>query len=160
MKFDIEHILLELESIKKYDTPEQGGNQTMLQTVPGNKEKNYGIGSSSSLHHTEKEFIEPVYKIPYINSIIEKLGLFRTRIMEMRPKSCYSYHIDQTNRVHIPIITNDKAFFVVDDIVQRMPNVGEVYFLETTKIHTAINASISDTRIHIVGLTHHKEKYW
>ena len=68
----------------------------------------------------------------------------------MRPYQCYSYHRDQTKRLHIPIITNDKCFLVVDDEVVRTPIEGNSYVIDTTKIHTAVNASFED-RIHLIG---------
>ena len=68
----------------------------------------------------------------------------------MRKKTCYSYHKDQTKRLHIPIVTNDKCFFVINDEVVRTPKEGHPYVLDTTLIHTAVNASFED-RIHLIG---------
>ena len=68
----------------------------------------------------------------------------------MKPKTCYTYHKDYTKRIHIPIITNEKCMFIIDDEVVRFPADGDYYLVDTTKMHTAINASFED-RIHIVG---------
>ena len=70
--------------------------------------------------------------------------------MIMYEKSCYSYHTDKTPRIHIPLITNDKCFMIVDDEVIRLPANGDVYLIDTTKFHTFLNGSW-ETRIHIVG---------
>ena len=68
----------------------------------------------------------------------------------MSETSCYSYHKDPTKRIHIPLITNDKCFMVIDDIVHRYPADGNYYISDTTKMHTAVNGSWED-RVHIVG---------
>ena len=70
--------------------------------------------------------------------------------MNLKPKRCYTYHYDLTKRFHIPIKTNDKCFFIVDKEVIQFPADGNHYILDTTKNHTAINASKED-RIHLIG---------
>ena len=145
MNINIDKILLELKSLPKYDT------QISLQTVKGCTDYNYGTGMFTSLNNNkEKNFIIPLFDIPYTNSIIKDLGMYRTRLMRMHSKTCYSYHIDPTQRIHIPLITNDNCFMVIDDEVIRYPADGNYYIMNTTKIHTAVNASFKE-RIHIVG---------
>jgi len=39
---------------------------------------------------------------------------------------------------------------IVDDQLHRLPADGSIYIIDTTKNHTAVNASRED-RIHIVG---------
>jgi|TARA_B110000438_G_scaffold247116_1_gene249099 hypothetical protein len=144
MSIDIDKILLEFEVLPPYDT------QISLQTVEGCVDPNYGTGWMDGLDHAESEFIIPLFDMPYTNSIIKDLGMFRTRVMAMRSNSCYSYHQDDKMRIHIPLITNDKCFMVIEDKVSRYPADGNYYLIDTTKIHTAINGS-PDVRIHIVG---------
>ena len=145
MCIDIEKILLELELLPKYDS------QIMLQGAePVNNNPFYGIGKVLELDHNEEEFIYPLFNIPYTNSIIQSLGMYRTRVMKMTPQTCYTYHLDLTKRMHIPLITNDSCMFIIDDVVSRYPADGRSYLIDTTKMHTAINASTED-RIHIVG---------
>ena len=143
-QYDIERILLELELLPEYDT------QISLQTIKGETDYNYGTGRLDNLEHKEKDFIVPLFDMPYTNSIIKDLGMYRTRVMRMHSKTCYSYHQDTTMRIHIPLITNDKCFIVIDDEVIRYPADGNHYVVDTTKMHTAVNASWEE-RIHIVG---------
>jgi hypothetical protein len=83
------------------------------------------------------------------------LTIDRIRFMNMTPITCLSYHIDPDSiRYHIPLITDTNAFFVVDDKVERMPDIGRLYSLQTNVKHTAINASTSANRLHIVFSTH------
>ena len=59
MQYDIKKILSELELLPKYDT------QIALQTVEGENDYNYGTGRLDSLKHTEQDFINPIFDIPY-----------------------------------------------------------------------------------------------
>jgi hypothetical protein len=70
--------------------------------------------------------------------------------MQLKSLSCYSYHQDWDKRFHIPLKTNDKCFFIVDKKFIQFPADGNHYILDTTKMHTAINASLED-RIHLIG---------
>ena len=143
---DIDRILVEL------DMHVPNAPQVALQGVEGNNDPFYGIGRLSEVSHREDEFIVPNFNIDYTNSVLKKLGMYRSRLMTMRETSCYSYHKDPTKRIHIPLITNDKCFMVIDDIVHRYPADGNYYIVDTTKMHTAINGSWED-RVHIVGCT-------
>ena len=144
MSIDIERILLELEVLPDYDT------QIGLQGVFGIPDPFYATGRITNKVHAEEQFTEFLFDMPYTNSILQQLNSYRTRVMRMKPKTCYTYHRDFTKRLHIPLVTNPNCFFVVDDEVIRYPATGDSYIVDTTKIHTAVNASLED-RIHIVG---------
>lgn len=141
MSINIEHILLELEDLPKYDT------QLSLQvTADGSS----GEGQLAKLDYKEEDFNVFAYDIPYTNSVLSELGMYRTRLMNMKPKTCYSYHWDPTKRMHIPLLTNENNFFVIDDKISRYPADGSYYLIDTTKKHTFVNASF-ENRLHIVG---------
>ena len=146
---DIDRILVELE-MHVPKAPPRGSSQIALQGVEGNRDPYYGIGRLSEVSHREAEFIVPNFNMEYTNSVLKKLGMHRSRVMTMCKTSCYSYHQDSTQRIHIPLITNDKCFFVIDDIIHRYPADGNYYIADTTKLHTFVNASWED-RVHIVG---------
>ena len=141
---DIKKILEEIKIIPDYD------RQIMLQSVKGNSDPNYGIGRIKNLDHGEKEFINPIFNMPYVNNLLKELNMYRTRLMKMTPYSCYSYHKDPTPRIHIPIITHDNCFMVIEDEIHRFA-IGNWYKVDTTKMHTFVNASTDCARIHIVG---------
>jgi Aspartyl/Asparaginyl beta-hydroxylase len=74
----------------------------------------------------------------------------RARLMRMKPKSCLTYHRDDSSvRLHIPIVTNEGCFFINNDIVGKMHKPGVVYLFDVASKHTAVNASRED-RIHLV----------
>lgn len=138
---DIDHILLELSQLPDY------GNQLSLQVTADGKS---GEGRLANLDHEEKDFNVFAYDLPYTNSILSELKMYRSRIMNMYPSLCYSYHRDPTPRIHIPLVTNENCFFVIEDEVIRLPADGNYYYVDTTKKHTFVNASAKD-RIHIIG---------
>ena len=93
-----------------------------------------------------------IFKNTYIEDVLNLVNatmpIVRTRLMRSKMKTCLSMHRDYTRRIHIPIETNPNCFMVVDDQVLRLP-FGNVYLVDTTLSHTAINAS-STTRTHLV----------
>ena len=113
---------------------------------------NDGATANDVLALGKKDFNKFAFDLPYTNSVMANLGMYRSRLMKMSSKTCYSYHRDPTKRIHIPLITNDKCFFVIDDEVSYYPADGSHYLVDTTKKHTFVNASRED-RIHIVGCT-------
>lgn len=143
MHIDIERILLELEIVP-------AGSQVCLQGTTPDDDPFYGTGKVLELNHSEEEFVHPLFNIPYTNLIMQELNLYRTRVMRMQPRVCYTYHVDLTKRVHIPLITNEKCMFIINDQVYRYPANGNYYLIDTTQMHTAVNAS-NEERIHLVG---------
>lgn len=57
-------------------------------------------------------------------------------------------HVDETPRLHIPIITNPDSFMIIDDQICRFP-FGKAYIANTLLPHTAVNAGKKD-RTHLV----------
>lgn len=141
MHIDIDRILLEIQSLPKYN------EQLSLQITD---QGTSGEGQLAKLDYKEEDFNVFAYDLPYTNSILSELKMYRSRLMNMPPKYCYSYHKDPTPRMHIPLITNENCFFVVNDEVIRLPADGNHYLIDTRKIHTFVNASF-ENRLHIVG---------
>jgi len=149
-KVNIETIQKELKTL-----PE---GTLCLQGISKDQDPYYGTGAVAEFTHDqnihprdqEKAFHIPLFNIPYTNSIMEKFNMFRTRIMVQDPTTCYSYHQDYTPRIHIPLVTNEKCFFILEDILHRLKGDGSVYWVDTVQRHTAVNASW-ETRIHLVG---------
>lgn len=128
-------------------------DQICLQGVNEKSDPYYG---SRSMKEVDSEFTEYDFSVnlfpdmKYTNSLIGDLGIKRTRIMRMKPKTCLSYHYDRTWRVHVPLITNSKCFLLIDGTAYHVPADG-AYKVNTTKYHTAINASF-EARTHLVGI--------
>ena len=65
------------------------------------------------------------------------------------PKTCLTLHFDASPRIHIPVITNPDCIMIIDNVVYHLP-AGKMYWTDTTKSHTAVNAS-REIRSHIIG---------
>ncbi len=138
---DIQRILSEISIL-----PDNEAQISLQVSIDGQN----GTGKLTTLQGRESDYDILAYDIPYTNSVITDLGMYRSRVMRMKPKTCYSYHRDATQRVHIPLVTNDKCFFVIDDEIKRCPADGSHYLIDTRKLHTFVNAS-REERIHIIG---------
>lgn len=88
--------------------------------------------------------------IEYVEQI-HGLAVGRIRFNTLARKTCLRYHTDVESslRFHIPVITTPNAFFVIDDNVERMRVPGNLYALDVTRKHTAVNAYTED-RVHLV----------
>jgi hypothetical protein len=94
--------------------------------------------------------INPFFKNTLFEKLIKKYDLKRTRLMWMGNYACYSMHTDLSPRIHIPLITNDQSYFVFRQGLVKNLSLGFVYWIDTTKKHTAINGS-DEWRLHVVG---------
>jgi aspartyl/asparaginyl beta-hydroxylase (cupin superfamily) len=68
--------------------------------------------------------------------------------MMMNWKSCLTYHHDETPRIHLPLVTNDGCFMIIDDKTEKL-HESTAYLVDTTKRHTALNAG-QHLRFHMV----------
>lgn len=75
--------------------------------------------------------------------------LGRVRLMNLEPKTCLSWHTDDTPRLHYPVLTQEECFLVIEDEIMHLP-LNKWYMADTTKKHTAFNGSRS-SRIHLVA---------
>lgn len=94
------------------------------------------------------------YKFGYFKELLDRLGeetFSWSRITVHDPSASISPHIDGpgTIRLHIPIATNDNAFFCWDE---RKYNFvpGKVYLINTGTTHSTINEGNSE-RAHIIS---------
>lgn len=87
-----------------------------------------------------------------VKAVIESRGLIlgRVRILRMPSRACYAYHRDpDVYRFHIPLYVKNGNFFIVDDKLYTLDNIGQLYQVKTSELHTAVNASTED-RYHLV----------
>ena len=148
MSIDLEKIKQELKLLPKFD------EQICLQGTKDNLDPFWGVGKWNEkyeLGYKETDFNTFIFDLPYINSILLDLKMYRTRVMNLKSKTCYTYHRDITKRIHIPIETNKDCFMIINKEVKHYPADGNYYVVDTTQYHTALNASMLD-RIHIVGV--------
>lgn len=101
-----------------------------------------------SIFNKTCDIFVPTYMGQVIDELSQKYSCVRGRLMLMKPRSALTWHIDFTKRIHIPLITNDECFMVVNKEVLHLP-IGDTYLVDTTFPHTAVNASVKN-RYHMV----------
>lgn len=99
---------------------------------------------------TDENYLNPYFENTVFEKLIKKYNLKRTRFLWLKPQSCYTMHVDFTPRIHIPLITNEKCLFLIGDSSPFHLPTGGVYWVDTTKMHTAVNCS-TEWRLHLVG---------
>jgi hypothetical protein len=75
--------------------------------------------------------------------------LGRVRLMQLSPKSCYSWHVDNSKRLHYVINTYPGCFMLIDEEVKHLDQ-NTWWMTDTTKFHTAFNSSLK-SRVHLVA---------
>lgn len=129
-------------------------NQIICQGLtPDHADWATGIGRIDELEHSDEhlyQHIHPRLKDTELEKLMITHNAYRTRIMLMNSRRCYSIHADPTPRVHVPIITNEQCWMIwpTESKCHRMAP-GLAYWADTTKPHTFINGSTVD-RIHLV----------
>ena len=129
-------------------------NQIICQSLESQIDDWYcGIGSIEELEEKEEQrycHTNSKIKNSLLDELIQKHNGFRTRIMLMPPRQCYSIHADPTPRIHIPIITNDQCWMIwPKHNTCKQLQTGLVHWTDTRQPHTFINGSTSN-RLHIV----------
>ena len=76
-----------------------------------------------------------------------KLG--RVRIMNLKPKTCLSWHVDDTPRIHYPMKTQEGCFMVIDNEIKFLTQ-NTWWYTDTLKSHTVFNGS-KENRYHLVA---------
>lgn len=132
-----------------WNTKDNKGKQSGLQ---------YALNQDPWLSATERVkiksryffLINPYFKNSIFENIITKYKLFRTRLLWLHSQNCYSMHFDDTPRIHIPLTTNSDSFIIFKDGVVEHLEIGKIYWVNTCKIHTAMNGG-ETSRLHLVG---------
>lgn len=115
----------------------------------------HGVGKIGDLlPFLETDFTENLFveHMPYTYKVLDSLKACRMRIMGMAPRRCYSYHQDESKRIHIPIVTHRKCFLAFEDGLHHLPANGSYYVVDTTRPHSAFNGSQKCHRVHLVGV--------
>ena len=130
-------------------------SQTCLQYSPHCLDRwTEGCGSIRRAEgRTEKDFsiLNLLYKDTIFETIIADIGAVRSRFLVKPKHTCYSIHSDRTGRFHLPIITHEHALFVFYEgrvsTTLHIPADGHVYWTDTTRLHTFLNAGPERTHL-------------
>jgi hypothetical protein len=95
------------------------------------------------------QFKNTVFEVMY-DTLKKEFNIGRVRLMKLNPKTCLSWHTDDTNRIHYPMSTQTGCIMIIEDEMMHIPE-NEWWFASTrATFHTAMNASIK-SRIHLVA---------
>jgi len=160
--FDLYKMIDCLETVVAKTPWHSKENQIAIQVKDGSTDWHDGLGKASvqtdkgweeAVNEQEYTHIHPELKGSYFDEILQSLPFkpVRARLMRLIPKRCYSTHYDFTGRYHLAIITSRHAHFVFvkDQKIIHVPADGCLYYVNTTKMHTALNGDTED-RIHLV----------
>lgn len=105
--------------------------------------------------YTEADFnlLNPKFNGTVLEDVFNMLktnhSVGRIRLMKSEPKTCLTWHKDDSTRIHYPIKTQEGCRMIIDDEVMHMP-ANTWWHTDTKKPHTAFNGSKED-RIHLVA---------
>lgn len=85
-----------------------------------------------------------------MSKFIVENNLTRTRILRIAPSFAYNTHKDWTDRCQLGIITNQYCYYIEEGVLYNIPDDGYGYVTETTKMHSAVNASL-EYRVNLIG---------
>jgi len=83
------------------------------------------------------------------NALNKQYTVGRVRIMNLKPKTCLSWHSDDSIRIHYPIKTQKGCMMIIKNVVFEMEQ-DKWYETNTLYDHTALNAS-KEERFHLVA---------
>lgn len=150
---DIDPILTDFFKINKGIawTVSLQGKQAGIQYKPGEDPWSSAVGKRRGNEYQYTE-LNPFFQGTAFELLINKYNLKRTRLMWVNPKSCYSFHVDATPRIHIPLITNPDCYFLFSTGSMVHLDSKKVWWVDTTVKHTFLNCS-DHHRLHLVGIT-------
>ena len=171
LSFDYQLLANQYQTIKNYASARGDVNHINLKkphhlsdnqglTYGATSLYDYSVRRYTKFQHEYTDYISAFSDYDIINTIkqVEKhaldhynLAIGRVRLLTLPPKMCLTYHNDAESEVrfHIPIITNDNIFFIINGQAEQMKYKGSLYTLDVKQKHTAINAS-RDNRVHLV----------
>jgi hypothetical protein len=146
MKFDfLKNYILENYSGENYILPLRSidGKLNMIAAIPGNLDK-----YKDTIALNECSYFKEVIA----SFLCEKETV---RLMNLPPGALINTHIDHESgyedgffRIHVPVITNDKVHFILNDQIIIMQS-GEVWYTNVNLPHSLVNNGQTN-RVHLV----------
>jgi len=157
LTFDYRELLIKYNSIEIPEDVVYDQNQIAITSFDG---KNVMVDNKFNEDYKRipevdlnlmNEWFKNSYVEEVINIINETYNTTKWRFMRLSSeRRAYSYHKDETKRLHIPLLTNDECMFIIEKQLYEMNQPGVLYEMDTTQYHTALNLGWTD-RVHMVG---------
>lgn len=127
-----------------YDWDKKYLDQNKKLVIPERAEKLHESDFSILCRQFKGTLFEEVY-----TQLSSRYKVGRVRIMNLKPKTCLTWHVDDTPRIHFPMKTQPGCFMVIDNEVKYLePNTW--WYADTLKSHTVFNGS-KENRYHLVA---------
>ena len=150
---DLNQLRQECERLAWDSELQQIRTQTAIQNISGDADYLEGTGAKPGQLDSQWANLRSDLVGTWWEEFFARLPwrVYRTRIMVMQPRSCYSIHTDTSPRLHIALKTHNqcKFIFTTPPEIVHIPADGFVYWVDTSKEHTAINASL-EPRWHLL----------
>lgn len=153
LKVDVQRLSKEAHLLLWEEEHKWFKSQISLQT-DGSDNWDAGTGSKEGVEESIWDKLHPDLVGTWWEEFFASLPfkLYRSRLMVIHPRTCYSIHTDRTPRIHIAIDTHPQARFIFTNppAIRFIPADGSVWWVDTTKEHSAMNGSLKH-RIHFVA---------
>jgi hypothetical protein len=145
---------LQEEAEKLLWEPEHGKFRTQMSLqTNGLPDWESGTGSRPGEPEAQWDKLHPDLVGTWWEDFFKKLPfkVYRSRLMTMQPRTCYSIHTDDNPRIHVAIKTTRQARFIFTDppVLRHIPADGHLWWVDTRLEHSAMNGSM-EPRIHLV----------
>jgi len=157
LKFDFRELLIKYNSVEIPKDVTYDQNQIAITSFDG---KNVMVDNKFNEDYKRipeidlnlmNEWFKDTYVEEVIHTINKTYNTTKWRFMRLSSeRRAYSYHKDETKRLHIPLLTNDECMFIIEKQLYEMNQPGVLYEMDTTQYHTALNLGWTD-RVHMVG---------
>jgi len=157
LKFDFRELLIKHNSVEIPKDVIYDQNQIAITSFDG---KNVMVDNKFNEDYKRipeidlnlmNEWFKDTYVEEVIHTINKTYNTTKWRFMRLSSeRRAYSYHKDETKRLHIPLLTNDECMFIIEKQLYEMNQPGVLYEMDTTQYHTALNLGWTD-RVHMVG---------
>jgi hypothetical protein len=146
IKVDLDRLNQEAERLAWDDQNKQFRTQTSIQNSEGDEDYLEGTGSKPGHWDTQWNSLRSDLLGTWWEEFFAGLPwpVYRTRIMIMPPRTCYSIHQDTSPRLHIALRTRPQARFIFTEPAEiiHIPADQHIWWVDTRHEHTAINASM------------------
>lgn len=152
VKVDIDR--LTVEAIKlSWDSSSGKYTQQVCVQTGGSNNWQEGTGSRPNESELQWDKLHPDLVGTWWEKFFADLPykVYRTRVMVMAPRTCYSIHKDDSPRLHIALLTTQQSrfIFLTPPEIVHIPRDGYVWQVDTREQHTAINGSLQ-YRVHLI----------
>jgi hypothetical protein len=149
---DLERLRIETDKLLWQPEHNRYRDQLSLQT---NGQPGWDSGTGTRIGQAEDQWdkIHPDLVGTWWEDFFKSLPfkVYRSRLMTMHQRSCYSIHVDDNPRLHIAIKTHRQARFIFTNppVLKHIPADGHIWWVDTRQEHSAMNGSMED-RVHLV----------